>query len=272
MEPLELLFEQPGLHTFDLPDELGRLYGGGLGLATPCLFANFVSTVDGVVAFPRLERSSTIIAAGSEGDRFVMGLLRACAHAVLLGSSTLRASPTSLWRAAGPFPGAADAYAELRRRLGHDTDPVVAIVTGGANLPMEHPRLEDGALVLTTETAASKLRARLPGASEIIPVCGGDRVDPGSAVQELRSRGLDLILSESGPTFFGSLLDAGLVDELFLTISPLLGGRSHDGQPLSLIEGVDLLPTKRVGATVLSARRQGSHLFLRYGVQEAAVT
>ena len=83
--------------------------------------------------------------------------------------------------------------------------------------------------------------------------------DLASVVDELRERGRRRILCEGGPTLFGALVAAGLVDELFVTVSPLLAG---DG--LSLVEGVELLPGKRVGGTLAGVRRHGSHLFLRY--------
>ena len=67
------------------------------------------------------------------------------------------------------------------------------------------------------------------------------------------------ILCEGGPTLFGALLADKLVDEVFLTLSPLLAGRG-----LSLVEGVDLLPDTRVAGTLAGVRRHGSHLFLRY--------
>ena len=84
MRPLELLFELPGLPELDLPAELRRLYDGGLGLDESCVFANFVQTIDGVVAIPELPRSNALIAGESPADRFVMGLLRACADVVLV--------------------------------------------------------------------------------------------------------------------------------------------------------------------------------------------
>jgi 5-amino-6-(5-phosphoribosylamino)uracil reductase len=74
------------------------------------------------------------------------------------------------------------------------------------------------------------------------------------------------VLSEAGPNVFGSMLAAGLVDELFLTVSPLLGGRGS-GELLSLVEGVNLLPEARVRARLLSLRREGEHLFLRYALR-----
>src|SRR5215470_7417725 len=54
---VEVLFEEPGLAEPDLPEELLQLYGGGLGVEGPCLVANFVQTIDGVVAVPSVPRS-----------------------------------------------------------------------------------------------------------------------------------------------------------------------------------------------------------------------
>ncbi len=110
LEPLALLFERDDCQGLGLPDELQRLYGGDLSLPEESLFANFVSTIDGVVAIPALERSNALIAGGDPADRFVMGLLRAAADAVLLGGGTLNASPKGRWRADSVFPDAAEAF------------------------------------------------------------------------------------------------------------------------------------------------------------------
>ena len=88
------------------------------------------------------------------------------------------------------------------------------------------------------------------------------RDNVGEAIAELRERGRRRILCEGGPTLFGSVLAAGLVDELFLTVSPLLAGRG-----LSLVEGVELLPDLRVAGTLAGVRRHGAHLFLRYALE-----
>ena len=105
LRPLELLFERrPACRDLDLPAELRALYGGGLGFDEPCVFANFVETIDGVVAIPDLPRSNALIAAESEADRFVMGLLRASADAVLVGSGTMLASPTGTWQPERVYP------------------------------------------------------------------------------------------------------------------------------------------------------------------------
>jgi len=263
LTPLQLLDERPGLPQLDLPAELSRLYGGGLGFARPCVFANFVETIDGVVSMPDVERSNAIISDESEADRFVMGLLRAVADVVVVGTATMLASAKGTWRADRVYPPAADAFGELRRRLGKSEQPAVAVVTAGGSFDPTHPVLEAGAVVLTTERAAAGIRASVPSATDVVAVNEGDRVDPRGAVDALRARGHELVLSEGGPTLFTSFVTAGLVDELFLTVSPLLAGRAG-GPRLSLADGAELLPGMRVEGELESIRRHESHLFLRY--------
>jgi riboflavin biosynthesis pyrimidine reductase len=265
-EPLVRLHERPGLAQFDLPPELHRLYGGDVGFAEECLFANFVSSIDGVVAIPSLERSNALIADGSEADRFVMGLLRACADVVLVGCGTVLASPAGRWKAGTVFPSSESSFAELRRNLGREGDARVAVVTGRGSVPPDHPVLEDGAIVLTTRLGAGALEGRLPATAEIVVVGGEERVDVVEAIAALRERGYGRILSEAGPRLFSSLAVAGLVDELFLTVSPLVAGRSAPQERLGLAEGAALFPEHRVGRELLSARLHGDHLFLRYAL------
>jgi riboflavin biosynthesis pyrimidine reductase len=260
---LELLFEQAGLPQVELPEELERLYAGGLGFAGPCVYANFVETIDGVVAMPDVPRSNAIVSDESDADRFLMGLLRAFADVVVVGSGTLLAAPKGTWRADKVYPRGAEAFAELRRRLGKPEHPAVAVVTAGGSFDPGHPVLESGAIVLTTARYAAEVV--VPPASEVVAVNEGDLVDPVAAVSALRERGHEHILSEGGPTLFTSMIAFGVVDELFLTVSPLLAGTAGVAR-LSLAEGADLLPDTRVAARILSVRRHESHLFLRYAL------
>src|SRR6185312_13454656 len=115
------------------------------------LFANFVSTLDGVVALPGVAGSNRLIADASEADRLVMGLLRACADVVLIGAGTLRGSPRAVWTAQAAYPDRAAAFLELRHELGLPDLPAVAIVTSGREFPADHPILERNPVVLTTE-------------------------------------------------------------------------------------------------------------------------
>jgi riboflavin biosynthesis pyrimidine reductase len=266
IEPFRVLQEAEDLPSWDVPAALAELYGGAIGLEEPRVVANFVESLDGVVAVPRLPRSHAVIGDESEADKFVLALVRACADAVLVGSGTLLGSPKGTWRVDRAYPPAAEALLDLRARRGRLEQPVVAVVTSGASLDPAHPVLETGALVLTIEGAASRLRASVPGATEVVAVNDGDTVDLAVALEVLRARGSSVILSEAGPSMFGSLVGSGLVDELFLTVSPVLAGRAATAR-LGLVEGVELLPQARVAGRLRSVRTHGSHLFLRYALR-----
>jgi len=245
------------------PDQLRRLYGD-LGLPARCLVVNFVSTVDGIVALTALPRSNRLIGDQSEPDRFVMGLLRACADAVLVGSGTLAASPGGRWTPEQAYPDAAGDYAELRSTLGLAAAPEIVILSSSGALDPAHPLFEQGALVLTTEIGRTLLGDRLPAASAVVSLGAGTTVDPTAAVGALRARGHRLLLHEGGPHVIGSFFEAGVVDELFLTVSPLLAGRAMLDPRLALVESADLLPGLRT--RLLGVRRDTDHMFLRYGI------
>jgi len=257
---IELLWEEAGLPDRPLPEPLRALYGGGIGFDGARLFANFVETLDGVVAIPELEKSNALVADESDDDRFVMGLLRACADVVLVGAGTLLASPKGTWRPEKVYPRAAEGYASLREQWGMAERPAVAVVSTGASLDPNHPVLQD-AVLLTTAAGAEAVGDVLP---DVVGVNDGDWVDLRAALGVLRARGYERVLSEAGPHVFGSLLADALVDELFLTVSPVLAGRVVDARRFGLVEGVELLPDVRRSPRLVSARRGDSHVFLRY--------
>jgi riboflavin biosynthesis pyrimidine reductase len=264
LEPLALLSAEPELGVVLTPG-LRRLYGGDLALPERCLYANFVQTIDGVVAIPSFPGSNRIVSGGSDADRFVMGLLRAAADVVLIGSGTLRASARGRWRPDGVFPDAAEAYAELRHELGLEPQARVAILTASGSIPSDRAVLQDGPLVLTTNTGAERMAGTLPAEVDVVALPGDAEVDVRSAVELLRERGHRRILSEAGPHVFGSLVEVGLVDELYLTVSPLLAGRPPSGS-FGLVEGAALLPGHAQPARLRSVRAHGSHLFLQYAL------
>jgi riboflavin biosynthesis pyrimidine reductase len=184
----------------------------------------------------------------------------------LVGSGTLLASPKGTWRIDRAFPPAAEALAELRARRGRPAQPQVAVVTAGGSFDPAHPVVERGVLVLTTEGAAPALREAVHEATEVVAVNAGDSVDLTAALGVLKEHGCPVIVSEGGPSLFGELLASRLVDELFLTVSPVLAGRAVSTR-LGLVEGVELVPQTRVAGRLRSARTHGSHLFLRYGLR-----
>jgi riboflavin biosynthesis pyrimidine reductase len=238
----------------------------------PTILANFVSTLDGVVALDRIGASGgREISGGFEPDRFVMGLLRATADAVLVGAGTVRASRTHGWTPADAHMTSAPAYAAWRRQLGLTAaSPVTVIASASGSLAPGHIP-EDPAtsvIVVTTQSGARRLRS-LPRADhvEIAPVGDGELSQVGGIVAFLHARGFRLVVSEGGPALFGQLLAARMVDEIFLTLAPQLAGRSAKSARLSLVEGVALAPAAPWGR-LQSVMRAHDHLFLRYQLSQ----
>jgi riboflavin biosynthesis pyrimidine reductase len=98
----------------------------------------------------------------------------------------------------------------------------------------------------------------------VVALGEGPLVDVRRAVEEVRSRGHDLVVLEAGPHVVGSMLGEQLVDELFLTVSPLVAGREEGQTRLGFVAGQELLPNVRVEGDLAGVRRSGDHLFLHY--------
>ena len=114
-----------------------------------------------MVALRTSEESGHIISGGSEADRFVMGLLRACADVVLLGAGTFRKAAGHLWHAESIHPAAAPHFAELRRRLGLRPQPPLVVVTATGEIDPSQPALRDS-LIVTTAAGEARLKGRVP--------------------------------------------------------------------------------------------------------------
>jgi riboflavin biosynthesis pyrimidine reductase len=260
LAPLELLFERPGLTHFELPAPLVAGYAGKIGFTRPRVFANFVASLDGVVALPSGGESGQIVSGNSKPDRFVMGLLRSCADAVIVGAGTFRRSPGHLWHPDVIYPPAAAEFAEARAALGLSPTPTLVLVTASGEIDVSQPAAR-GALFVTTPRGEAALRARAPSAR--IAVLGSDEVRFTEVLALLRAQGFELVLTEGGPTLLARLVTESALDELFLTSSPRLFGRYAGDERKSLADGLDLGGAE---LELLSARRHGSHLFLRYAM------
>ena len=260
---LELLHDENSAPAFPLPASLRAAYGGDLGFARPRVFANFVSSVDGVVALQERAESGGIISGHDEGDRFVMGLLRASADGVLVGAGTFRKAGPHLWYPERIFPEAAPAWAEVRRNLGLSAHPRLVLLTASGDIDPAHPALQDGAIVIVSPRGEPRLRGRLPGGARLV-VVEQDPISFAKVLEIARGEGLQLLLTEGGPTLAGRLLAENLLDELFLTTSPLLLGRHGGDNRKSLVDGVDLRAAGTGRLALSSIRRRGSFLFLRY--------
>ena len=264
LKPFEVLFEADGLPEYALPVDLKHLYGR-LGFADRVLYANFVPSIDGVVTLGAKPSAGSVISGKEASDRFLMGLLRACADAVVLGAGTLRATPGHLWTPAHVYPALATEFTALRSALGRSAEPSLVVLTGSGELDFSHPAIVRGACVITTSVGAKYIGSRLPSSCELLVMGKGKRLDLGKVVVELRERGLQVLLSEAGPHVTGQLVEEGLLDEVFLTVSPVLAGRGKEKR-LGMVEGIELLPDKGAWSRLLSARQHGNYLFLRYGV------
>ena len=260
------MFESTDLAVGTLPVQLAELYDGGLAIRDGTVYANFVSSIDGIVALEGGRApSGGIISGRSEADRFVMGLLRAFADAVVVGAGTVRAEGgRALWTPDFIFPAAADAFRELRQALKRASSPRLVIVTGRGDLDPSDRALQAGALVLTTLDRAAELRRRLPRAAEVRAVSDGDRVQVDDIFRVLAVDGHRSVLTEGGPRLFGQLVASDRIDELFLTVSPVLAGQ-RDDRSFGLIRDIEFGRTPKPGR-LLSLRRHESHLFMRYGL------
>ena len=246
----------------DLPASLLETYGGGLGLPASSVYANFVASVDGIAVIGEIPASSTVIGGRDPGDRFVMALLRAAADVVLVGAGTFR-EHRGPWAARATSPGAADAFAELRRLEGRAPDPVLAVVTASGRIEPKEGKGGQDTIALTTQRGAEALERS--SVSDIVVVGDGEPLDGAGVVGALRERGFERILTEGGPTLMAPLLDAGVVDELFLTVSPVLaGGGDRPGERSPFTPGIELLPDRGVSGSLWSVKRRNDYLFLRY--------
>jgi riboflavin biosynthesis pyrimidine reductase len=260
-QPLELLFERSDLPRFELPSELLASYGGALGFESPRLFANFVASLDGVVALPGDAESGQIISGKNSADRFVMGLLRSCADAVLVGAGTFRKSPGHLWLPERIYPAAGAFFAEARQRLGLAARPQFVLVTASGDIDVTEAAVQ-GALIVTTRRGENRLRGRVPATTRVV-VLDPDGVPLPAVLALLRAEGMPRVLTEGGPTLFSELVATKSLDELFVTSSPALFGRFAGDGRKALADGIDLGGAQ---LELLSARRHRSHLFLRYAL------
>ena len=208
-------------------------------LAAPFVRVNFVSSVDGAVSVDG--RSGGL---GSEADKAVFGLLRELAEVVLVGAGTVRA----------------EHYRGARRPTrGRATPPPIAVVTGSADLDPGSRLFTDtlvAPLILTTEDAPSERRRALVAAGGELVVLPA--LTPDVLLAELDRRGLHRVLCEGGPSLLGALQAADAVDELCLTLSPLLVG----GEVGRIAHGPAGSPARTM--TLAGALQSDDTLLLRY--------
>lgn len=178
---------------------------------------NYVSSLDGAIEVKG--RSQPL---GGPDDRAAFMAMRAVCDVVLVGAGTVRAENY------GPVRLGEEVQARRVDR-GQSGRPPLGVVTIRGDLDPASRLFEpDRDVIVFTTDSVARTRADLAAVAELV-ACGEYAVDPGKVVAHLQGRGLGRILCEGGPTLTRSLLEIGLVDEVCLTISPLLVGEGHRG-------------------------------------------
>jgi riboflavin biosynthesis pyrimidine reductase len=272
--PLEGLYDSPlAAKPEPLPEKLAELYGPLVlphRTDGPSIIANFVTTLDGVTSLNAPGHSGGGDISGfNEPDRMVMGLLRAVADAVVVGAGTLRAVPSHIWTAEHVYPALSTEYEALRVATGRSAPPVNVVVTASGDVDPDLPVFRSGkapVLVVTTSKGAGRLRQRKPGPAVRIVEAGAQSKITAAAVLEAVGRVARprLVLVEGGSQLLASFFAEGLLDELFLTLAPQVAGRDGGAERPGLVSGQTFAPERPVWGSLVSAKRAGSHLFLRY--------
>ncbi|WP_168207504.1 pyrimidine reductase family protein [Microlunatus elymi] len=190
---------------------------------------NFVSTLDGAAQGPD-GRSGSI---NTASDRKVFALQRAHADVILIGAGTARAEH---YRAVDLEPW----QRELRSRLGLAPYPTLAIISRSRDLPDDLARPaageQGGPVILIAPHATGEARPT-PDHVELIELDDHDLVPCKELITALADRGLRRVLCEGGPHLSRQLHAAGLVDEICLTLSPLvIGGHASRTTAGALLE------------------------------------
>jgi riboflavin biosynthesis pyrimidine reductase len=173
---------------------------------------NFVASIDGAATDHGLSGGLS-----GPADKRVFDILRRLCDVVVVGAGTLRAE--------GYGPMRLDeASIQWRRAHGWADQPVFAIVSGTLGLESESTVFTEAPVRAIVVTVGASSRAKKEALSRVadVVVCGEERLDVRVMLAELAKRGLSQVLCEGGPTLFETLLDADCVDELCLTISPLI--------------------------------------------------
>ena len=221
----------------------------------PFVFSNFAITADGKIAFANRQ----FIPFGSKHDHEHMFELRATADAVMAGSRTVETPGTTMG------PGGRK-FQRLRLSRGMSEFNLRVIVTGNGSI---NPRADifkhrfSPIIMLVSERAPEKQLRQLRGLADEVMVFGEKEIDLPAALRWLREKWkVKRLLCEGGGSLHGTMVRAGLITELHLTICPkIFGGRSaptfaDNGHAVKL---ADAMPFK-----FKSAKRIGDESFVVY--------
>ena len=202
--------------------------------------ANFVSSLDGAVT---IEGKSAGLS--SPADRNLFHLLRSLTDVVLVGAGTVRKEN---YGGAKVADGKAPPIAVVSKAL--DLDPSSRLFTEVTVRP----------IVVTCEASPMQQRESLAEVAEIV-VAGDAEVDIAGALDQLAERDLQHVLCEGGPHLLGSVVAAQRLDELCLTLAPVVAG----GNAGRIVAGY--LPEVVEPMRLLHVLEEDAHLFLRFATR-----
>lgn len=214
----------------------------------PAVRLNMIVSVDGGTSWNGVSG-----ALGGAADKALFGVLRSLTDIVLVASATMRAEHY------GPATLAPEIQEERRRR-GQSPVPRIAVVSRTCQFDWSSPFFTAAThrpIVFTVSAASDENRTRAADVAEVV-IAGEEDVDLTHAVAELGERGAQSVLAEGGPTLNGQLARAGLLDELCVTISPLLA--SGDAKRIISGSTLDVLEPLRLR----SICEDEGYLFVRY--------
>ncbi len=217
----------------------------------PWVMVNMIASADGAIAV-----DGTSGALSNPADEAVFSAVRACADWIVAAAGTVRAECYGL-----PRPAAASRRA--RRAAGRAERPRLAVVSGSLDLDLDLPLFadqrpdDDLPMILTGRDAPAEAERRLASVAEVVRLASA-RPQPAEILAELDRRGAGVVLSEGGPSFNAQLADAGVIDELCLSIAPLVAG----GDSPRIVHGS--LRTAPLNLTIDHLLEASNTLFLRY--------
>ena len=213
-----LLADLPAIGDFGLGEPLDDAALSALYVALPrdgvWVRANFATSLDGAITGPD-GRSGSV---NSPADHVVFELLRGLSDVVVVGAGTLRSEGyTAL--------SVANRWQATRSELGLAAALPLVCVSNSGEVP---PRLRDaprGTVLMATHTGSSGLaQSREVLGDEQVLVCGEEAVDDVRLVAMLADRGWGRILTEGGPHLASSMIAAGVLDEVCLSLTPIVVG------------------------------------------------
>jgi riboflavin biosynthesis pyrimidine reductase len=223
-------------------DELDRYYDA----QAAGVRANMIAALDGAAAFEGRTKAIT-----DSADQALLAFLRSCSDVVLAGSATVTAEKY------GPVR-LSDELRSRRREAGRPELPRLAVVTArGALSPDLRIFSGDERPIIVTVARTATQRPELSELGDVV-VAGADVIEPAAMITALRELGLERILCEGGPYLLSTLVDADLVDDMCLTVTPYLAGSQPTTPPPA---SALVAPTRLALRHVL---QRNDLLYLRY--------